>query len=215
MKFDPDLLKEVPVLGIVRGIPETSLAGVFDSARDAGLKFLEITLNTDNALSLIAAASQRYENTLCIGAGTVLTCSQAEQAASAGARFLVSPTLNREVAAFCRERNYPYFPGALTPTEIEQAWKAGATMVKVFPASQLGPQYFREIKGPFGDTPLMAVGGVTSDNIPDYFSAGASAVAVGGSVFSKTRMVIGEYSKIHNHLKEILLAVKNFLHTME
>ncbi len=215
MKFDPDLLKEVPVLGIVRGIPETSLEGVFDSARDAGLKFLEITLNTDNALSLIASASRRYENTLCIGAGTVRTCSQAEQAASAGARFLVSPTLNREVAAFCRERNCPYFPGALTPTEIEQAWKAGATMVKVFPTSQLGPQYFREIKGPFGEIPLMAVGGVTPGNIPDYFSAGASAVAVGGSVFSKTRMVNGEYSKIHNHLKEILLAVKKILHTME
>ena len=125
------------------------------------------------------------------------------------------PPLNEEVAAFCREHIIPYFPGALTPTEIERAWNAGATMVKVFPASQLGPRYFREIKGPLGHIPLMAVGGVTVDNIPEYFSSGASAVAIGESVFSKSRMVNGEYSKIRDHLKEILFAVKKFLHTME
>ena len=87
-------------------------------------------------------------------------------------------------------------------------------MVKVFPASQWGPQYFREIKGPFEDIPLMAVGGVTTDNIPAYFASGASAVAVGGSVFSQLRMVNGEYSEIHDHLKEILFAVRKFLNTM-
>ncbi len=215
MKFDPDLFKKEPVLGIVRGVPESNLQGVLDTTRDAGLKFLEITLNTNNALRLIASASEHYEEALCIGAGTVLTRERAEAAVTAGARFLVAPTLNEEVAAFCRERAIPYFPGALTPTEIERAWNTGAAMVKVFPASQLGPQYFREIKGPFGNIPLMAVGGVTADNIPDYFASGASAVAIGGSVFSDSRMVNREYSKIHNHLKEILFAVKRFLNTIE
>ncbi len=215
MKFDPDLFQKEPVLGIVRGVPDSHLQGVLDTARDAGLKFLEITLNTDNALRLIASASEHCGQALCIGAGTVLTRQQAEAAVTAGARFLVAPTLNEEVAAFCRERVIPYFPGALTPTEIERAWNAGAAMVKVFPASQLGPQYFREIKGPFGNIPLMAVGGVTAGNIPDYFASGASAVAIGGSVFSQSRMVNREYSKIHNDLKEILFAVKNFLNTME
>ncbi|MEE9259212.1 MAG: bifunctional 4-hydroxy-2-oxoglutarate aldolase/2-dehydro-3-deoxy-phosphogluconate aldolase [Nitrospinaceae bacterium] len=215
MKFDPDLFKQEPVLGIIRGVPESHLQGVLDTTREAGLKFLEITLNTDNALRLIASASEHCEEALCIGAGTVLTRERAEAAVTAGARFLVAPTLNEEVAAFCRERGVPYFPGALTPTEIERAWNAGAAMVKVFPASQVGPQYFREIKGPFGNISLMAVGGVTADNIPDYFASGASAVAVGGSVFSESRMVNREYSKIHNHLKEILFAVKRFLNTME
>ncbi len=215
MKFDPDLFQQEPVLGIVRGVPDSHLQGVLDTARDAGLKFLEITLNTDNALRLIASASEYCGEALCIGAGTVLTRQQAEAAVTAGARFLVAPTLNEEVAAFCRERECPYFPGALTPTEIERAWNAGAAMVKVFPASQLGPQYFREIKGSFGNIPLMAVGGVTARNIPDYFASGASAVAIGGSVFSQSRMVNREYSKIHNDLKEILFAVKKFLNTIE
>ena len=215
MKFDPELFKSEPVLGIVRGIPESSLEGVLSSARDAGLKFLEITLNTGDALRLIEAAVEKFEDSLCIGAGTVRTREQAEQAVAAGAQFLVSPALNEDVAVYCREKVLPYFPGALTPSEIEKAWRAGACMVKVFPASQWGPQYFREIKGPFEDIPLMAVGGVTSDNIPAYFSSGTSAVAVGGSVFSKSRMVNREYSKIRDHLKEILFAVKSFLNTME
>jgi 2-dehydro-3-deoxyphosphogluconate aldolase/(4S)-4-hydroxy-2-oxoglutarate aldolase len=215
LKFDPALFKEEPVLGIVRGIPKDCLEGVLDSARDAGLKFLEITLNTDHALQLIQSASQEYEDSLCIGAGTVRTREQAEQAVASGARFLVSPVLNEEVASYCRAQELPYFPGALTPSEIEKAWQAGAAMVKVFPASQWGPQYLREIKGPFEDIPLMAVGGVTSDNIPAYFSSGASAVAVGGSVFSRARMINREYSKIHDHLKEIIFAVKKNLNTME
>lgn len=215
MKFDSDLFNSEPVLGIVRGVPESSLEGVLDSAREAGLKFLEITLNTDHALRLIESATQKYGESLCIGAGTVRTLEQAQQAVASGAGFLVSPTLNEEVAAFSRNQALPYFPGALTPSEIEKAWQAGAAMVKVFPVSQWGPKYFREIKGPFEDISLMAVGGVTSDNIPAYFSSGASAVAVGGSVFSQSRMVSGEYSKIRDHLKEIIFAVKNFLNTME
>ena len=215
MKFDPELFQDVPVLGIVRGVPENSLEGVLNSARDAGLKFLEITLNTDHALRLIESAVATCGDSLCIGAGTVRTLGQAKQAVASGARFLVSPALNEEVAVYCRNQRLSYFPGALTPSEIEKAWQSGATMVKVFPASQWGPKYFREIKGPFEDIPLMAVGGVTSKNIPEYFSSGASAVAVGGSVFSQSRMVNGEYSKIRDDLKEILFAVKSFLNTME
>jgi len=202
-------------LGIIRGVSESSLEGVLDSARDAGLKFLEITLNTDHALQLIESAVKKYEGSLCIGAGTVRTREQAVQAVASGAQFLVSPALNDEVASYCRDQALPYFPGALTPSEIENAWQAGATMVKVFPASQWGPQYFREIKGPFEDILLMAVGGITTDNIPAYFSSGASAVAVGGSVFSLSRMVNEEFSKIHDDLKEILFAVRKNLNTIE
>jgi len=103
--FDPELFKDVPVMGIVRGVPERSLEGVLNSARDAGLKFLEITLNTDHALRLIETAITKYGDSLCIGAGTVRTQEQAEQAVASGARFLVSPALNEEVPAWSR-----YFP---------------------------------------------------------------------------------------------------------
>jgi len=213
--FDPDLFLQEPVLGIVRGISPKSLERVLDAAGDAGLKHLEITLNTDGAIEMIKSALASHGNSICLGAGTVRTLDQAKEALNAGARFLVSPALNEEVATFCKNKKIPYFPGALTPGEIEKAWRTGAAMVKVFPSSLFGPAYFKEIKGPLQDIPLMAVGGVTPENIPEYFSAGASAVAVGGSVFSVSRMENGEYSRIHNHLKEILFAVKNFLNTMK
>lgn len=215
LQFDSDLFQHEPILGIVRGVTQSSLEGVLDAAQGAGLKHLEITLNTDNALSLIQSAVADFGDKICIGAGTVRTVEQAEQALAAGARFLVTPSLNEDVAALCRRQKTPFFPGALTPGEIEKAWQAGAFMVKVFPSSLWGPSYFKEIKGPLEDIPLMAVGGVNPENIPDYFSSGASAIAVGGSVFSVSRMENAEYSRIHNHLKEILFAVKNFLNTMK
>lgn len=214
LSFDPDIFRQEPVLGIVRGVSLNNLQGVLDAARDAGLKHLEITLNTGQALDLISAAVASHGKAICLGAGTVRTLHQAEEALEAGARFLVSPALNEDVAAICRKREIPYFPGALTPGEIEKAWQAGAEMVKVFPSSLLGPSYFKELKGPLEDISLMAVGGVTPENIPDYLSSGASAVAVGGSVFSVSRMENKEFSRIHNHLKEILFAVKNFLNTI-
>ena len=213
--FDKALFEEEPVLGILRGVPENALEGVVEAGIRAGLKFIEITLNTPQAPDLISRAVEKFSNSMCIGGGTVLSVADAESAASAGAAFLVSPSLNLEVADFCNERRLPYFPGAFTPTEIESAWRAGAYMVKVFPASQLGPRYFNEIKGPFNDIKLLAVGGVHADNIADYLSAGASAVAVGGSIFSKSRMENQEFSPIQKDLKEILFAVKNFFTTIK
>jgi 2-dehydro-3-deoxyphosphogluconate aldolase/(4S)-4-hydroxy-2-oxoglutarate aldolase len=100
-----------------------------------------------------------------------------------------------------------YFPGALTPTEIEEAWSSGATMVKVFPASHMGPGYIKLLNGPYDKIKMMAVGGISSKNISDYFSAGASAVALGGSIFSTSRMANGEFSVIQREIEEFLLAV--------
>jgi 2-dehydro-3-deoxyphosphogluconate aldolase/(4S)-4-hydroxy-2-oxoglutarate aldolase len=115
--------------------------------------------------------------------------------------------LNEKVAEFCCKNNLAYFPGALTPTEIEKAWGSGATMVKVFPASQMGPNYFKILKGPFDHIKLMAVGGVGPQNIPDYFSSGASAVALGGSIFSPSRMADREYLAIQKEIEEFMFAV--------
>ena len=121
--FDKALFEEEPVLGIIRGVPENALEGVLEASVRADLKFAEITLNTPQALDLISKAVENFSNSLCIGAGTVLSMDDAESAASAGASFLVSPSLNLEVANFCKQRQLPYFPGAFTPTEIENAWQ--------------------------------------------------------------------------------------------
>lgn len=209
-EFTLSRFEEEPVLGIIRGIKEESISGVMEAAISAGLRFIEITLNTPNAPRLIEKTCRDYSGALCVGAGTVLTTGDAETAVSAGARFLVSPTVKGDVAAFCRKREIAYFPGAFTPTEIETAWNNGATMVKVFPASQLGPAYFKEVKGPFQGIRLMAVGGINRENVPQYLSAGASALALGGSIFSPERMNNRQYSLIRKDIEEFMLAVRGF-----
>ncbi len=208
--FNLALFQEEPVLGIIRGVTEESLTGVFSALISGGLRFAEVTLNTPDAFHLIESAAKSFSDSLCIGAGTVLTHADAQMAVTAGAKFIVSPTLNEEVATFCKDKRLPYFPGALTPTEIESAWNAGATMVKVFPASQMGAEYFRVIKGPFEKVRLLAVGGIGPKNISEYLSAGADAVALGGSIISQSRMRKKEFALIQKEIEVFLLAVRNF-----
>ncbi|MFQ5672167.1 MAG: bifunctional 4-hydroxy-2-oxoglutarate aldolase/2-dehydro-3-deoxy-phosphogluconate aldolase [Nitrospinales bacterium] len=212
--FNQTRFEEEPVLGIIRGVTRESLQGVLEAAITGGLRFVEITLNTQNAPELIEQAVRDYSRSLCIGAGTVLCRQDAQTALASGARFIVTPTLNDDVAAFCRDQDLAFFPGAFTPTEIEKAWRARAAMVKVFPASQLGPEYFRDIKGPFPEIRLMAVGGVGPHNIGDYLAAGASALAVGGSVFSPERMTNRKFDLIRADIEDFLLAVRNFYSKM-
>lgn len=210
LEFDLSRFEREPVLGIIRGVTMESLSGVMEAAISAGLRFLEITLNTPSALRLIEVSVRDYSDSLCIGAGTVLSAADAKNAVSAGARFLVSPSVIDEVSACCRENSWAYFPGALTPTEVERAWKGGAVMVKVFPASQMGPEYFNLLRGPFPNIPLIAVGGIDPQNLVNYFQEGASAVALGGSVFSEERMRKKQFHLIQKDIEDFLLAVRAF-----
>ena len=130
-------------------------------------------------------------------------------ALNAGATFIVLPTLIKDVVGYCVEHNIPVFPGALTPQEISDAWQAGATMVKVFPAKAFGPSYFIEIKGPFQDIELLACGGINSNNIQNYFQCGASAVAFGGSIFSPERFQSKEFTSIKEDIEQLIASFKS------
>lgn len=211
-RFELSRFEREPALGILRGINPEQLDRTFETIIASGLKHVEITLNTPEALTLIETAVVKYSELVCVGAGTVLSAEDAKKARHFGSRFIVAPTLNEEVANYCSIEGIPYFPGALTPTEIENCWKAGATMVKVFPASRFGPDYFKEIKGPFNEIKLMAVGGIRFENIMDYLKAGASALAFGGSIFSTERLKLGEFSKINQDLKEFLSEINKYFH---
>ena len=208
--FNLSRFKDSPVLGIIRGVPKDSIQGVLDACVAGGLKFVELTLNTERALSLIESASQQFSEDLCVGAGTVLSLTDVKLAVNAGAQFIVAPTLNIDVATYCVENEIAYFPGALTPSEIEKAWEAGATMVKVFPASQMGASYFDTVRGPFNELLLMAVGGVDSTNAVEYLKAGASAVAIGGSVFTISRMKNKEFGSIETAITDFVSTVETF-----
>lgn len=205
--MDIKQFKKLPVMGILRNIPQSVLPALLEIISDAGLKTIEIAMNTINARALIEEAVKRSSGKLTIGAGTVLNAKVLKQALDSGATFIVTPVLIEEVNKYCVKNRIPIFSGALTPTEIYRAWMTGATMVKVFPASVFGPSYFREVKGPFNEVELMAVGGITSENAPQYFSNGASAIAFGAAVFRKDWIEKKDFSSVKKSIKKYVNAV--------
>ena len=198
------LFEDLPLLGILRGITAQDVSPLAQVILDSGLKAIEITMNTANAAELIQQMRNQLDKQVLVGAGTVLTMEQLYDALNAGAQFIVMPTLQIDVVEYCAKNNIPVFPGALTPQEIYDAWNAGAYMVKVFPAKFFGPSYFKEIKGPFNDIKLLACGGVSADNMSEFFSCGADGVAFGGSVFDLKKLGSGDIDIISQNLKKMV-----------
>jgi 2-dehydro-3-deoxyphosphogluconate aldolase/(4S)-4-hydroxy-2-oxoglutarate aldolase len=194
--------RKKPLMGIMRGVKTDDIEPLAEAAISAGLETIEITMNTDNAPTLIRSMVRAAKGRLAIGAGTVLTMEDLKAALDAGATFIVMPVLIRDVAEICVKNKIPVFPGALSPQEIYDAWQAGAAMVKIFPAKLFGPEYFREIKGPFDKIELLACAGVTPENMKDYFTCGASAVSFGASVFKREWLDKKDFKSIANRIKD-------------
>ena len=200
--------KKFPLVGIVRGVPADCLEPLLNAVISAGLKTIEITMNTEGAADLIKEAVKISKGRLTICAGTVLHTVDLRVALDSGATFIVSPVLVPDVVKACHDRKVPVFPGALTPQEIYNAWEAGATMVKVFPAQIFGPAYFKEIRGPFDKIELLACGGVRPQNVQEFLSSGATAVAFGGSVFSKERFLNKQFAQIEADVRLLVNSVQ-------
>ncbi len=203
--------EKLPLMGIMRGIEKADIEPLVETVIGAGLETLEVTMNTQGAPDLIREARKASGGKLTIGAGTVLSEEDLEKALDAGASFIVMPCNIKEVIETCMKRNIPVFPGAFTPTEVWNAHKAGAAMVKVFPSSVFGPKYIKELKGPFNDVKLMAVGGVKLENIGEYFSNGASAVAFGSSVFRKEWFDKRDFKSIGSLVKKYVEEVEKHI----
>ncbi len=200
-------LDAVPVIGIVRGCPPTRLLAVAGTAFAAGLTVLELTLDSTDALSGIAALRRNFPECV-VGAGTVRTTEKVAAAIDAGAEFVVSPVANAAVLEACRAAQIPSLPGAATPNEILSALELGALAVKVFPARQLGgPSFIAAISGPLGNPRLVPTGGVDAGNAAAFRDAGAYAVAVGSGVFSRPAMEEGDLARIAGLVQETLKAV--------
>lgn len=202
--MDISLFKKVPLLGILRGVQIGILEPLTESIVSSGLKIIEITMNAKDAAASIKKISSQAGPRLIVGAGTVLTVRDLKLAIDSGARFIVSPVFVPEVVEYCVKNKIPVFPGALTPQEIYTAWRAGATMVKVFPARFFGPEYLKEIKAPLQDVELLACGGVTRENIRSYFANGASMAAFGASVFRKDWLLKKEFKNIEESIKSLI-----------
>lgn len=205
-----DSLRASRLLGILRGVEATELPLVAEACTKSGLEFVEITLNTKEALSKISFLSEISEGCFRVGAGTVLSVAQLRAAVDAGAKFIVSPVLVPEVAKAAADLDVPYIPGALTPKEVWDAHQAGASITKLFPMQCFGPSYIRELRGPFGDIPLLACGGIRPDNLREFLDAGADAVALGASSFKREWLATANVLALTEALSTMVSIVRSF-----
>lgn len=204
--LDLEAFEALPLLGILRGIESKHVEPLAIAVGKTGLPAIEITMNTPNAPALIKEMKYYSRGKFAVGAGTVLTFRDLDAAVAAGASFIVMPSLQLEVIRICVSQKIPVFPGAFTPTEIYKAWEMGATMVKVFPSSIVGPQYFAEVKGPFNGIKLLACGGINQQTIRDFFGKGADAAAFGASIFKKEWLDADNYDAIGTEISGLINA---------
>ncbi|WP_342086383.1 bifunctional 4-hydroxy-2-oxoglutarate aldolase/2-dehydro-3-deoxy-phosphogluconate aldolase [Dyadobacter sp. OTU695] len=183
--FSWELFNKAPLVGIIRNVSPEDVKRILPIYREAGLTTVEITMNTPGATDIIRYALENEHYGLNIGAGTVCTKDDLDAALEAGAQFIVTPVLSKKVIKSCVKKGIPVFPGAYTPTEIFNAWSLGASMVKIYPATALGPGYIKDLKAPMNQLKLLPTGGVSLENMEAFLKAGANGLGIGGQLFDK------------------------------
>lgn len=183
--FSWELFNKAPLVGIIRNVSPEDLKRILPIYREAGLTTVEITMNTPGAMDMIRYAIENEHYGLNIGAGTVCTKQDLDAALEAGSQFVVTPVISKKVIKSCVKKGIPVFPGAYTPTEIYNAWTLGASMVKIYPATSLGPEYIKDLKAPMNQLKLLPTGGVGLENMTAFLNAGANGLGIGGQLFDK------------------------------
>ena len=201
-------IKASGVVAVLRADRPDALLQVAQALGRGGIGAVEITMTTPGALDAIGECANRLGSEFLLGAGTVLDPETARAAILAGAEYIVTPTLNPDVITLCRRYDKIVIPGALTPTEILTAWECGADIVKVFPATAVGPRYFKDVKGPLPQIDLMPTGGVDLDNAGDFIRAGACAIAVGGNLVDKAAVAAGNWQVLTDTARQYVDAVR-------
>jgi len=196
------------VVAVMRADSSDQLIRVADAIKEGGVKVIEITMTTPGALGVIEEARKRYPGGVLIGAGSVLDPETARACILAGAEFVVGPTLNPEVIRLCKRYGKIVIPGAFTPTEILAAWDHGGDIIKVFPATAVGPQYFKDIHGPLPQISLLPTGGVSLENAGDFIKAGAVAIAVGTALVDRKAVAEGKWEVLTERAAKFIAAVK-------
>lgn len=184
-RFAKEVRRHRLIVVMRRLAPLDRLLALVDELADAGARIFEVTVDGEAAADAIKASTEllrRRDGAYMVGAGTVRTPKQLRAALDAGAAFAVAPTLNPSLIGEALDSDLPFIPGAATPTEAELAWSIGATFVKLFPASSLGPSFIRELRGPMPEIETIPTGGISFENAQSFLDAGAVAVGLGSAI---------------------------------
>ncbi len=202
-------LKDTGVVAVIRADKAEDLVEVGRALRQGGVQFIEITMTVPGAIPVIERAAKALQNDdVYIGAGTVLDAETARLAILAGANYIVSPAFRPDMIAVCKRYSVAAMPGAMTPTEVLNAWEAGADIVKIFPAGVGGPQFFKDLKGPFPHIEIMPTGAVNRQTAPAFIKAGACAVGVGGELVGKPLIAARDFATITRNAADFLAIVQ-------
>jgi 2-dehydro-3-deoxyphosphogluconate aldolase/(4S)-4-hydroxy-2-oxoglutarate aldolase len=196
------------VVAVIRMQKADQLRAVIDALLEGGVRALELTMTVPGAIGLIEELSKDLPGEFQLGAGTVLDPETARQVILAGAKYIVAPTLNLDVITMCHRYDVAIMPGCFTPTEILTAWQAGADLIKVFPATALGPSYFKDVRAPLPQVRLMPTGGVTMENAGEWIKAGAVAIGVGSALVDTKAIAAGNFAQITKNAKSLIESVR-------
>ena len=207
-----DVVRAIEAIGVVAVVRLDDAAAGAEVARAlaaGGVKAIEVTMTVPNAVRLIADLSASLGDDVIVGAGTVVDAGTAREVIAAGARFVVAPVFRPAVINACHEHDVPMMPGCFSPTEILAAWDAGADVIKVFPATALGPTFFKDVRGPLPHVKLMPTGGVTLANAGDWIRAGAVAIGAGTSLVDRKAVAERRFDAIREAAVQFVSAVRD------
>jgi 2-dehydro-3-deoxyphosphogluconate aldolase/(4S)-4-hydroxy-2-oxoglutarate aldolase len=197
-------IERAGIVAVVRVLDPARVRPAVEAILEGGIEALEITMSVPGAAGVIRDLAATLPASVVLGAGTVVDAVTAVEVIEAGARFVVSPVYRPAVLGACRERGAAVMPGCLTPTEILDAWDAGADIVKVFPATSLGPGFFKDLRGPLPNVKLMPTGGVTLDNPGEWLRAGAVAVGVGTALLEPAAVAAADWGRLRANAERIV-----------
>ena len=200
-------LERLGVVAVIRMKDAEKLRAVVDAIASGGVRAIEVTMTVPGAITLIAKLAASLSKDIVLGAGTVTDAATARAVIDAGARFVVGPVYRPEVISACNDRDVAVAPGCFTPTEILDAHERGADIVKVFPATALGPQFIKDIRAPLPQVKLMPTGGVSLDNAGDWIRAGAIAVGVGSALLDAKAIEEGRLDVLADNARRIVTSV--------
>ncbi|HOB91520.1 MAG: bifunctional 4-hydroxy-2-oxoglutarate aldolase/2-dehydro-3-deoxy-phosphogluconate aldolase [Bacillota bacterium] len=202
------LMIDTGVVAVIRASASAELMSVIEALKKGGIRAIEVTMTTPGALDVIRETTERFGDEVLVGVGSVLDAETARMAMLAGAEFVVGPVLSLDVIRVCRRYDKIVIPGAFTPTEILAAWEAGADVVKVFPATRLGPSFFKDVLGPLPQVRLTPTGGVTVETAPEFIKAGAVFVGAGGALVDRKAVAQGRFDVVTETAERFISAIR-------
>ncbi len=202
------IILDNPILTVMRDIPTEKVLSYTKAVMDGGVHFFEVALNSKDALEQIFLLKKHYGNSAYIGAGTAINIQRVKMAKEAGADFILSPSTDEDVLAYCQQNQISLIPGVLTPSDVSKCLRYGFDVLKLFPAGDMPKGYIKSLKGPFENTEYLALGGIHKENIAQFFQQGYLGVGIGSNMIPKHLIETNQWAEGSAHVASMVESIQ-------